>query len=172
LHLKGQLEQVGLEQSESDPCLFMSEKVVCLVYVDDTLFYAQDQKDIDDVITNLKTEMELEEEDNVAVFLGVHIDRREDGTIQLTQKGLIDQIIKALNIGDLLPKRTPADYGCLGKDKHGDPPDSTFNYPSVIGMFGYLHCHSRPDITFAVSQCSRFTHSTRRSHKKALERDI
>jgi hypothetical protein len=52
----------------------MSEKVVCLVYVDDTLFYAQDQSDIDDVITNLKTEMEVEEEDDVAGFLGVHID--------------------------------------------------------------------------------------------------
>jgi hypothetical protein len=170
LHLKGQLEQVGLKQSEADPCLFMSEKVVCLVYVDDTLFYAQDQSDIDDVITNLKTEMEVEEEDDVAGFLGVHIDRREDGTIHLTQKGLIDRIIKSLNIGDLPMKNTPSDYGCLGKDEHGDPPDSTFNYPSVIGMFGYLHGHSRPDITFAVSQCARFTHSPRRSHEKALER--
>jgi hypothetical protein len=37
-------------------------------------------------------------------------------------------------------------------------------------MFGYLHGHSRPDITFAVSQCARFTHSPRRSHEKAIER--
>jgi hypothetical protein len=170
LHLKGQLERVGLEQSTADQCLFISDKVICLVYVDDTLFYAQTKEDIATVITGLQTEMELEEEDDVAGFLGVHIERRPDGTIHLTQKGLIDRVIKALNIGDLPPKRTPAEHGCLGKDELGDPPDSTFSYPSVIGMIGYLHGHSRPDITFAVSQCARFTHSPRRSHEKALIR--
>jgi hypothetical protein len=148
-----QLEQVSLKQSEADPCLFMSEKVVCLVYIDNTLFYAQNQEDIDDIITNLKTEMELEEEDDTAGFLRVHINQREDRTIHLTQKGLINRIIKALNIGDLPPKRTPTYYSCLGKDEHGNPPDSTFNYPSIIGMFGYLHGHSRPDIMFTMSQC-------------------
>jgi hypothetical protein len=34
--------------------------------------------------------MELKEEDDVAGFLGVHIDCRPDGTIHLTQKGLIN----------------------------------------------------------------------------------
>jgi hypothetical protein len=27
-------------QSENDPCLFMSDKVVCIFYVDDTLLYS------------------------------------------------------------------------------------------------------------------------------------
>ena len=33
-----------------------------------------------------------------------------------------------------------------------------------------LQGHSRPDITYAVSSCSRFVHSPRRSHEIALER--
>jgi hypothetical protein len=37
-------------------------------------------------------------------------------------------------------------------------------------MLQYLHSHSRPDLTFAVSQCARFTHSPKRSHEEALER--
>jgi hypothetical protein len=37
-------------------------------------------------------------------------------------------------------------------------------------MMGYLQSNSRPDITFAVSQCARFTSSPRRSHEQALER--
>ena len=37
-------------------------------------------------------------------------------------------------------------------------------------MMQYLQGHSRPDITYAVSQCARFTHSPRRSHEIALER--
>ena len=37
-------------------------------------------------------------------------------------------------------------------------------------MLQYLQGHSRPDITYAVSQCARFTLSPRRSHEIALER--
>jgi hypothetical protein len=51
--------------------------------------------------------MDLEEENDVAGFLGVHIDRRPEGTIRLTQKGLIKRIIDApLNINHLPPKLT------------------------------------------------------------------
>ena len=40
-HLKGKLEAVGLRsQDHVDPCLFMSDKVIVLVYVDGTLFYS------------------------------------------------------------------------------------------------------------------------------------
>lgn len=67
-------------------------------------------------------------------------------------------------------KLTPAEYGCLGSDPEGDPPQGTFNYASVIGMMQYLQGHSRPDITFAVSQCSRYIHRTKRSHEVALIR--
>jgi hypothetical protein len=87
LHLKEKLEGEGFVQSKSDQCLFISDKVVCLVYVDDTLFFAQNDEDITEVTTGLmKAGMELEVEDDVAGFLGVHIDRRKDGTIILTQK--------------------------------------------------------------------------------------
>jgi hypothetical protein len=34
----------------------------------------------------------------------------------------------------------------------------TFNYSSVVGMQQYLENHTRPDITFAVSQLARFVH--------------
>ena len=37
-------------------------------------------------------------------------------------------------------------------------------------MLQYLHTHTRPDLTLAVSQCSRFIHSTKRSHELALIR--
>jgi hypothetical protein len=115
-------------------------------------------------------DMDIEEEDDVAGFLGVHIERNPNGTITLTQVGLITRIIEALNIAHLPKKRTPAKVGVLAKDLNGDPPNGTFSYPSVIGMLGYLAANSRPDISFAVSQCARFTQSPKRSHEEALER--
>jgi hypothetical protein len=69
------LEGVGFKQSVSDQCLFISKKVACLVYVDNTLFFAENDEDITKVIAGLiKARMELEVEEVVARFLGVHID--------------------------------------------------------------------------------------------------
>jgi hypothetical protein len=56
LHLKAKLEKVGLHQSKSDACLFISDMVICLVYVDDTLFYSPEQEYIDEIIAKLRKE--------------------------------------------------------------------------------------------------------------------
>jgi hypothetical protein len=171
LHLKGKLEKVGFKScTDIDPCLFVSDKVIALVYVGDTLFFSPRKEYIDDVLKSLeREEVKIEVEDSVAGFLGVHIERGEqEGTITLTQKGLIRRILDALNINDLPHKFTPTQQSALPADKDGEPPDGTFNYSSVIGMLQYLQGHSRPDITFAVSQCARYMHKPRRSHEQAL----
>ena len=58
----------------------------------------------------------------------------------------------------------------LGSDPDGKPPNREWKYASVIGMLLYLASNSRPDITFAVHQCARFTHSTKKSHEDAVLR--
>jgi len=82
--------------------------------------------------------MDLHFEDDVAKFLGVHIDRRDDGTIELTQTGLIDCIIDALGLDGATPKKMPTECGALALDKEGDPCNADFNYASVVGMMMYL----------------------------------
>jgi hypothetical protein len=133
----------------------------------------QKQEWIDEVIEQLKTkcQLDLEKEEDVAGFLGVHIERNEqNNTIKLTQSGLVERIVQALHVGSLGPVDTPAVPESLHKDESGPPAEGAFNYASVKGMLQYLQGHSRPDICYAVSQCSRFTHSPKRSHEKALER--
>ena len=170
LFLKSKLEASGFTQAtDIDPCLFISKKVICLVYVDDTLMFARDMKDIDEAIEMLhKKGLTLEVEDDVAGFLGVHVSRdAKNGRVTLTQKGLIDRIIEALHIEDLDGLDIPA-TDVLGKDEFGDPAHGDFNYASVIGMLWYLYGHSRPDIGFSVSQAARFAWNPKRSHELAL----
>ena len=84
LFLKSKLEKIGLKSNKNvDPCLFISNKVVCLVYVDDTLFYSPKAEWIKETIQKLQAEgMELKVEDSVASFLGVYIDtNQQDGSI-------------------------------------------------------------------------------------------
>jgi hypothetical protein len=115
-----------------------------LVYVDDTLLFSPDEAYIDEVISKLrKSDMELEVEDSVAGFLGVHIERNNtDGSIKLTQQGLIKRIVDALKLGNCARKLTPAASNPLVKDDNGDPPNGAYNYASIIGMLQYLQSHS------------------------------
>jgi histone deacetylase 1/2 len=173
LYLKEVLERNGMQSQEAiDPCLFISDRVILLVYVDDTLLFSPKQEYIDELLEKLQREdVELEEENDVAGFLGVHITRNPaDATIKLTQKGLTQRIINALGVQDLPRVLTPALRQPLIADKDGDPAEGRFNYASVIGMLIYLTGHSRPDLQYAVSQCARYTHAPRKSHEEALLR--
>jgi hypothetical protein len=172
-HLKAKLESVGFVTNEAvDPCLFISDRVICLVYVDDTLFFSPKEEYINDIIEKLsQAELELEVEDSVAGCLGVHIERNnaDAGSVKLTQSGLAKRVIDALNVTHMPRKFTPATAMPLVKDKDGEPPNAAYSYASVIGMLLYLQGHSRPDITYAVSQCACFVHSPQHSHEIALE---
>ena len=107
--------------------------------------------------------MDLQVEDSVAGFLGVHIDRYEEkdengNTVEkicLLQTGLIDRIIDALGLDSKSHAvRTSAPSDPLPRDSEDDLFDGTFNYASVVGMRIYLYNNSRPDLTFTVNQCA------------------
>ena len=173
LHLKEKLEACHLVQSKSDPCLFLGRDIICIVWVDDCIFFSPKEKYIDRLLHDLKhkCELDLNVEDDVAGFLGVHIARQEDGKIELTQKGLTERVIAALGLESTSNiAATPAETRALGADLEGAPCQETFSYPSVVGMLMYLANTTRPDIAFAVHQCARFTHNPKRSHEVAIKR--
>ena len=172
LYNKEKLESMGFQQAQADPCLFVSSDIICLTYVDDNLYFFKNKN----AMLRLKQQMEnhkmlFREEESVAGYLGVHIDRRDDGTIHLTQKGLIQKIIDALHLNNKVftPAEVPS-KGHLAIDKEGELAHGDFNYASVNGQLNYLQGHSRPDLCHAVAQTSRYVHAPRRSHELALIR--
>ena len=170
-HLKSNLEKSGFQQSLLDPCVFYKQDCICLTYVDDCLFFSPKASTIDDAIAGIEsTGMQLEIEDSVAGFLGVHINQDvQSGKITLTQLGLIDRIISSLGLSSSSPKKTPSPVDPLPQDLGGEPFDRSFNYASVVGMLMYLSANSRPDIAFAVNQCARHSHHPTRTHAEYLK---
>jgi hypothetical protein len=67
-------------------------------------------------------------------------------------------------------KRTPADITALPRDINGTPADPLIPYASVAAMLLYLSGHTRPDIAFAVHQCTRYTFLQIQRHVTALKR--
>ena len=91
------LQKVGFQPSNHDPCLFISDKVICIVYVDDCLMFTWSLKDIDKKIKQIKdVGFTLCIEEDAAGFLGIELERNDDGTIELKQSLLIDRIIETI----------------------------------------------------------------------------
>ena len=153
LYTKAKLELMGFTQSIADPCVFMSADVLCLIYVDAALLFYKNKAAMESLKQRMRNNgMLFRDEDSVAGYLGVHIDRRKDSTIHLTQKGLASRIVEAMHLNDKTVD--PVDTPCtkfLPLDEFGSPAHGEFSYPSVVGQLNYLQGHSRADITMATS---------------------
>lgn len=125
---------------------------------------ASDEKHIDTLITSLRAQgFILHKEGNFKEFLGISIDHRPDciGCIHLTQKGLIKKVLHYTGLNDCNSNWTPAAQVALGtsansSEKHEDC--FKWNYATAVGMLQYLAMNTHPDISFAISQVSCFTH--------------
>ena len=74
-YITDKLEICGLEQSKFDPCLFVGTKIICVVYVDDFIFWNKDTLAINDSAMQFcDLGVDLEQEDDATGFLGVTLE--------------------------------------------------------------------------------------------------
>ena len=176
LYLTEKLQANGMKQSELDPCLFIGEKVICIVYVDDLLFWARDETDINELAFGLRDlGVDLEEEHDAAGFLGVDLIPDPDtNKLEMRQDGLIDRCIEAVGLDNATVRDTPCRPNMpLVRDDEGEPALGDFNYASVVGMLMYVAAHTRPDIAYAVNCCGWYMFNPKRSqHEEAVKRIV
>ena len=82
---------------------------------------------------------------------------------------LIDKILSTAGMDGCKPNKLPTTQNPLGNDENGEPMVERWSYSSIVGMLLYLSTHTRPDVSFAVSQVARFTHNPKNSHAKAVK---
>jgi histone deacetylase 1/2 len=169
-YLKEGLENQDFVPSPLDPCLFIHKKMIALCYVDDLLLFARSLPVIDAMLDDLEQDYALTRESEVSAFLGIQINSKNEGEIELTQTGLIKRILEATKMEDCNAIDTPATAQPLGTDADGKPFAESWDYRSVVGMLLYLTTNSRSELAYAVNQCARFTHSPKQSHAKAVKR--
>ena len=75
-----------------------------VLYTDDSIIAAPTDEELDDVIVEMKQiGLDLTVEGFLEDFLGVHIEINADGTIEMSQRRLIDSIIEEVFGSDQLP---------------------------------------------------------------------
>ena len=127
------VKELGFKQSKIDECVFYRGKTLYVLYTDNSLLAGPDLKEIEQVIYDLQhtAKLAITVEGDLADFLGVNIDQRDDGSIHLSQPHLIDQILEDLRLKDDTVKiqTTPAASSKL-LTWHSDSQsfDNSFNY--------------------------------------------
>jgi hypothetical protein len=187
LHLKEILTSPhhGFRQSEIDPCVFIRDNCIILVYTDDCIILGQTDQTITDLrntITDVDGLLHRSEGtlgDFLGVRMSVHTTAAGDRHLYMTQTGLIDTILTDVGLisSDTDPPRqksppstksVPA-VATLRSDPDGPPYDASWSYRSIIGKLNFLAQNTRPDIAFAVHQCARFVSKPTKTHQDAVK---
>jgi hypothetical protein len=168
----------GFKQSAVDMCLYYRGNVALMLYVDDGIFCAPKQSDIDEAYNLLSEPFEehpafkMTDEGALSDYLGVKIEQLPNGLIKLSQPLLIQQILDDLGFNERTgTKNTPASSSVkLNRDVHGKPYDEHWHYRSVIGKLNFVEKSTRLDLAYSVHQCARFSADPKESHATAVKR--
>jgi hypothetical protein len=166
------VNKVGFKQSKIDECVFYKGNVIYVLYTDDSILAGPDQSEIDQVIADIrKAKLDITVEGDIQDFLGVNIDRKEDGTIEFAQPHLIDKILGATRMDrkEVRGKDTPmASSRILGRHSESKSAPNDFHMRSVVGMLNYLDKGSRSDVAYATHQIARFVEDPKVEHADAV----
>ena len=114
------LESENFVKSEIDQCVFIRHDCIVLVYVDDVIALSRDGSVLGQLVTNLKNKgFDLTDDGTLDKYLGVDINQKPKGSIELSQPYLIERTLRVLGIeGDSKTnsKPIPASKPLLHKD--------------------------------------------------------
>ena len=89
--------ELGFVQSKVDKCVLYQGTVTYVLYTDNSIIARPNEKEIDQTVKDIKkAKLNITIEGDLQDFLGINIDRKDNGLIHLTQPHLIDQILKDL----------------------------------------------------------------------------
>lgn len=170
-HLRAALEKEGFVVDPLDACLFTKHGCIFVVYVDDAILMAKDQRTIDEVLQNLEHQgLDIERMGTLTDYLGVHLSKDStNGDLILSQPDLTKRLIEVLGLSNAKSVSTPA-TGPLYRSLDHEPMSDNFNYRSAVGMAMYLANNTRIDCAMATHQCARFCANPRQPHEVALKR--
>jgi len=159
------------KQCNGDHTLFyrhLGRKITVLaVYVDDIIITGDDEREIIRLKENLSKEFEVKDLGQLRYFLGIEIARNPKGII-LSQRKYVLDLLSETGVLGCRPVSTPIDSNHKLCAESGYPVNKE-RYQRLVGRLIYL-CHTRPDISYAVSVVSRYMHDPRSGHLDAVYR--
>ncbi|UYV67744.1 hypothetical protein LAZ67_5001856 [Cordylochernes scorpioides] len=155
----------NFKTSDADPCIFIGthndSNVILALYVDDGIILSKDKEAIAIIMDELEHAFEITS-GSVNFFVGLQIEQTEDrASIFIHQSSYIDKILSKFNMADCIPASVPMDPSVILTKQDCPTPEQKekmpkFPFREAVGSLMFASCVSRPDITYAVSQVSKF----------------
>ena len=175
-HLHKSLQEMEFLQSTVDPCLYINKDkdAAIVIYVDDIIIAANDET-MDKVKTQLQKYYPIKDLGQLSWHLGCLIQYDKAARrISISQSALCDTIISRAGMEGCKPAPTPIVERLYEVDDTLTQEESILikkvPYRESLGALLFLSRCTRPDITFAVNQLSRFADKYREKHWKAMKR--
>ena len=90
------LRDISIRQSAYNPCLFFSDRLIVVLYVDDCGICRKEQSDVDNLVKKLRDKgLGLTVDGTLTEFLGIKFHQVGHSEFHMTQCGLMDKVVKA-----------------------------------------------------------------------------
>nr|ABA94321.1 retrotransposon protein, putative, unclassified [Oryza sativa Japonica Group] len=156
---------MGYSQCNGDHTIFYKHRgthiTILAVYVDDIVITGDDVEEIRCLKERLGKAFEVKDLGPLRYFLGIEIARSSKGIV-LSQRKYVLDLLTDIGMLGCRASTTPIDRNHQLCAQSGDPVDKEA-YQRLVGRLIYL-CHTRPDISYAVSVVSRYMHDPRTGH--------
>lgn len=179
--LNGVMIDSGYRRLKTDACIYIrrerSSMVIVAVYVDDLLIFSNHNAWKNQLKANLTKNFSMKDLGLAGSCIGMQITRdRKAGTISLDQQKYTEAIIEKFCMNDCNSIDSPVGPNTkLTKEMSANTNDELADmkdvpYQEAVGNILYLAQCTRPDITFAISNVSKFNNQPGRSHWNAVKR--
>ena len=171
------LSTYDFKQLKTDQCVFVGNflnyEVYLAIYVDDGLLMSKSQSAINELINILQQMFNITVQINKSIiqFVGLQIEQDiNEGTVAIHQKVYTKKVLEKFKMTDVKPLKIPAEPGNPLSSGNNININNVIPYREAVGSLIFLASTSRPDITFAVNQVSRFFNSWTDEHWQAVKR--
>ena len=118
---------MGFSTSEMDPCLFIREDCILVLYVDDAVLMARDDQALEKVLSQLREhKYDFSRDGDFKSYLGVKLDTLPDGSLKMSQPHLCRSFVDSVGLSDGAAVYTPSS-GPLFKHAQSAPFDNSFH---------------------------------------------
>jgi hypothetical protein len=137
LQLRATYEGLGFKQSKSDPCIFLRNDMIIVIYKDYCRLYTRDTSEIETFVKIICDEytLTINDPDPIDDFLGIHFSHKNNRELHMSQTWLIDAVTDTANITRGCLKTTPAPATAISHaNKEGLELQESLNNPPLIGQ--------------------------------------
>jgi len=109
-HLHKGLTELGYRQSKIDPCLYYRNGLIMIIYRDDCIMVSDNSSTLENAIMEMSKKFEITDEGEIDEYLGVKVQHNDDGSFELSQPLLIEQILTTLGFNSPTKPRQHQHY--------------------------------------------------------------